>query len=202
MSEPLVVHQVALADLHEDPANCRIHSDKSLKVIKDSLLTFTQVEPLVIQRGTGKVIAGNGRLRVMRELKWDRADVVEIDISDVHAAALALALNRTGEASEWDYEAVSKMLVALKAEEFDISKLGWADYELEPLLQADWTPPAVDPDATFESTSKISDATALTLTAEQRVVVDAVIKKIRERDGMAQIDEGVCVVMALQEWLG
>lgn len=97
----LKVVSVRLADLVDDPENARSHDDKNLSAIRESLVQFGQVEPLVVQRSSKRVIGGNGRLDVMRKLGWTQADAVLVDVDDVAARALALALNRTGELGRW-----------------------------------------------------------------------------------------------------
>src|SRR5580765_6129604 len=99
---PLVTRRVKLTDLHADPANARRHDERNLAAIADSIRTFGQVEPLVVQRATGKVIGGNGRLEVLRKQGATECDVVEVDVNDTQAAALGIALNRTAELAEWD----------------------------------------------------------------------------------------------------
>ncbi len=111
--EPFAVRVAQLSELHADPANVRKHGDKNLKAIEDSLRAFGQVEPLVVQKSTGKVIGGNGRLEVMRRVGTTEAAIVELDIDDTRAAALAIALNRTAELAEWDEDALTKMLESL-----------------------------------------------------------------------------------------
>src|SRR4030095_1489451 len=77
---PLTVRRVPLDSLHLDPANARLHPDENLDAIAASLKRFGQAEPLVVQKGTGRVIGGNGRLSVMKRLGWQDCDVVELEI--------------------------------------------------------------------------------------------------------------------------
>ncbi|MCI0657681.1 MAG: ParB N-terminal domain-containing protein, partial [Acidobacteria bacterium] len=55
--------------------------DANLEAIAGSLARFGQAEPLVVQRGTNRVIAGNGRLVAMKKLGWTECDVVELDLA-------------------------------------------------------------------------------------------------------------------------
>jgi DNA modification methylase len=110
---------VPLASLHEDPANARKHGSKNLDAIRGSLLEFGQVEPLVIQKSTRKVIGGNGRLGVMRQLGWTHAKVFEFDCDNAQATALGIALNRTAELAEWDQEALDKLLATVQVNDAD-----------------------------------------------------------------------------------
>lgn len=136
----LHIDRVPLADLHQDPANARAHPDRNLDAIGDSLRSFGQVEPLVVQRGTGRVIGGNGRLAVMRREGQTHADVVYLDIDDHAATRLGIALNRTAELAEWDKETLASLLDGMG--EADLLTTGFDADSLKDLL-ADLTPPVV-----------------------------------------------------------
>ena len=58
-------------ELVPDPANPRLHGRVNLDTIAASLRRFGQAEPLVVQKGTLRVIAGHGRLAAMRALGLD-----------------------------------------------------------------------------------------------------------------------------------
>lgn len=102
--------RVSLDDIHQDPANARMHPDENLADIRASLLEFGQVERLIVQKSSGKVIGGNGRLKVMRELGWKECDVAYVEMDNAKATALGIALNRAGERAEWDKDALDKLL--------------------------------------------------------------------------------------------
>ncbi len=124
---------VPLDSLSFDAKNARRHGKANLKAIKASLIEFGQVMPLVVEKGTGRVIGGNGTLRAMRSLKWTEAAVVEVDEHDARATALGIALNRTGELAEWDDARLAEALKE-QAFDFDMEAMGWADADLRKLL--------------------------------------------------------------------
>ena len=62
----LANRRVPLASHHLDPSNAREHGTENMEAIVGSLKRFQQVEPLVVQKSTGRVIGGNGRLVAMR----------------------------------------------------------------------------------------------------------------------------------------
>lgn len=105
--------RVKLTDLHEDPANARLHPDENLADIRASLKEFGQVEPLVVQQSSSKIIGGNGRYKVMKELGWTECDVAYVNMDNMKATALGIALNRAGERAEWDSEVLDKLLAEL-----------------------------------------------------------------------------------------
>lgn len=167
---------VRLAELHEAAVNPRLHEDRNLDAIRRSLQRFGQVEPLLVRKANKEVIGGNGRLRVMRELGWKTVEVVLLDVDEPTARALGVALNRSGELAEWDFQMLSDLMRELQGQEIDLTDLGWADYEIEPLLQAEWQPPAIDPDADTGGTAK--PFKVVEFTEEQWQVVAAAIVEI------------------------
>ena len=132
--DSLAIRRARLDDLAPDPANARTHDDRNLAAITSSLSRFGQVEPLVVQKGTGRVVGGNGRLAAMRALGWQECDIVEVELGEVEAAALGLALNRTGELAGWDHSRLGDILRGLQADAFPVHELGWDDDQLAALL--------------------------------------------------------------------
>jgi len=110
------ITKIAIETLSEDPNNVRLHNERNMESIRSSLTNFGQVEPLVVQRSTMRVIGGNGRLRAMRDLGWQEASCALIDIDDARARALGIVLNRTADLAEWDYGALARSLEELTAE--------------------------------------------------------------------------------------
>ncbi len=128
----LALRRARLSELHADPANARTHDEKNLSAIADSLRAFGQVEPLVVQKSTGKVIGGNGRLEVLRRAGETEVDIVEVDVSDAQATALGIALNRTSELGAWDDSTLAKLLESLPDDAF--AATGFSDEDLGELL--------------------------------------------------------------------
>jgi DNA modification methylase len=134
-TEALTIRRVALEDLYADPANARAHPPENLSAIEASLRRFGQAEPLVVQAGTGRVIGGNGRLAAMRSLGWSESDVVEVDVDDVTATALGIALNRSGDLAAWDEPALAKVLEALRDADA-LDGVGYSPSDIATLLAA------------------------------------------------------------------
>lgn len=149
----LEIKRVALGAIFPDPANARTHGPANLDSIRASLQRFGQCEPLIVQQGTGRLIAGHGRLAVMRDLGWTEADIVELAVESIDATALGLALNRTSELAEWDDAALSRILATLQAED-SLAGTGYNDAEVRTLLaavNAAERKGLVDPDAVPEA---------------------------------------------------
>lgn len=123
---------VPLSDLHEDPANVRKHGDRNRAAVRASLAEFGQVEPLVVEKGTGRVLGGNCRLGELRALGQTEALVLEVDTHGVDATRLALALNQTAILAEWDPDGLERLIRDLKAEGLEVP--GFDDEALTELL--------------------------------------------------------------------
>ena len=129
----LETRRVPLDSLHQDPANARAHGPENLAAIEASLRRFGQAEPLVVQASTGRVIGGNGRLAVMRALGMTDADVVELDVDDLTATALGIALNRSGELATWDDQVLADLLGGLR-EADALEGVGFEESELDRMI--------------------------------------------------------------------
>lgn len=120
--EPYVV---PITDLVEDDENARVHDDKNLRAIEESLKAHGQTQLLV--RYQGKLIAGNGRLTVMRRLGWDGAAVIDVSehfATKEQATAFAIGDNRSNELATWDFKKLAAQLSALPKD-----ALPWTGYE-------------------------------------------------------------------------
>lgn len=153
------MQKIELDRLVHDPANPRTHDDRNLAAIRASLQENGQVEPLVVQRSTRMVIAGNGRMMAMKELGWDAAQCVVLDVDDTAARKLSITLNRSGELAGWDEGVLAQHLSELEkleGSEFNAYDLGFnpdefdaligayvdvAEEELQELAEADAKPP-------------------------------------------------------------
>jgi DNA modification methylase len=122
-----------LDELRPDPRNPRSHGEENMAAIVASLRKFGQCEPLVLQRGTGRIVAGHGRLEGMRRLGWETCQVVELDIDDATASALGIALNRSGELAGWNQETLATLLSELR-DDFGLDGIGFSDSDVDQLL--------------------------------------------------------------------
>ena len=133
MENTLSIKRVPLDSLHLDPANAREHGPENLDAIIGSLKRFGQAEALVVQASSQRVIGGNGRLVAMRKIGWDECDIVELDVDDLKATALGIALNRTGELAQWNEETLGRMLKELRDAEA-VDGVGYSNDEIDVLL--------------------------------------------------------------------
>ena len=130
VAPPLRKHLVPLGELSQDPANLRLHGERSIEALKASLRRFGQQKPIVFDH-TGVVVAGNGTLEAARQLEWTHIAAVRSDLAGVERVAYSIADNRIAELSEWDDPALSRVLAALPPE--DVAAIGFTAKELDEL---------------------------------------------------------------------
>lgn len=112
VAEPLRKLLVPLAKLALDPANLRVHDERSFDAIATSLRRFGQQKPIVVDAG-GVVIAGNGTLEAARRLGWSHIAAVQSKLGGSERVAYSIADNRTAELSRWDTKALQAVLDAI-----------------------------------------------------------------------------------------
>lgn len=117
----------AISDITPDPNNARVHDERNIAAITESLMEFDQYAPLVVQKSTGRIIAGNGRYAAMKAMGRTRVDVVEYDCDDETAARISIADNRTSELASWDIDKLGDLFAEFDADEL----IGWTPEEIE-----------------------------------------------------------------------
>jgi DNA modification methylase len=131
IARPLRDLAVPITDLSSDPANLRLHDERSLEAIAASLRRFGQQKPVVYD-ANGTVVAGNGMLEAARRLGWKTIAAIRSELVGVDRVAYAIADNRTAELSRWDDEALRATLAAMPADA--VRDAGYTPEELEALL--------------------------------------------------------------------
>lgn len=171
---------VSIDSVFPDPANARQHDPRNIEAIKNSLRRFGQQKPVVV-RADGMIIAGNGTHHSAKELGWTEIWVTRSTLDGIEATAYGLADNRTAELATWDFQAVSGLLKAMQEVGAPIDDLGWADHELEPLLQAEWKPPDVgDLPSSGDGNGDAPAGHQLLVTNEQWEIMKQAINRVRD----------------------
>lgn len=153
-------HLVPIGELHCDPANVRLHPERSIRAIAASLARFGQQKPIVIDAG-GVTVAGAGLLEAARSLNWTHVAAVQSDLTSSDRVAYAIADNRTAELSEWDSEALAASMKSLSAD--DIAACGFSLDELAGLGAELEQPDTIDevPEPPDEPTTRAGDIITL-----------------------------------------
>ncbi len=130
--------------------NSRKHSKEQVRKIKDSILEFGFVNPVLID-GDGTIIAGHGRVQAARLLKMEQVPTICLrDLTDDQIRAYMLADNEIAAKSSWDKELLKVELIHLESlPQFDVSLTGFTVPEIDLIVcgkfskadQADVLPP-------------------------------------------------------------
>lgn len=121
-----------IANLKFDPKNARVHPDRNIEAIRESLIQFGQRRPLVVNFMTNIVIAGNGVLQAAKSLGWTEIAVLFVEDDERTAAGYALADNRTGETSLWDRDILQDLVGQLEGTPELL--VGWSDEEIAQIM--------------------------------------------------------------------
>jgi hypothetical protein len=100
--------------------------------LKRSIETFGYVEPVIINTDF-TVIGGHQRLKVLKDLNFEKVDCVVVDVDKTKEKALNVALNKIS--GEWDMELLKDLMQDLKDEDFDMELTGFDFDELNDLLE-------------------------------------------------------------------
>lgn len=126
------IEKIPLSQLVPDDRNARRHDKRNIAEVKKSLQQFGQHRAFVVQRGSNRILVGNGMYEAMRQLGWKEADVYFVDDDDATAVRRALADNRTAELAEWDTDMLAHLFDNVRGRA-DIP--GWGEDEIDKILQ-------------------------------------------------------------------
>lgn len=111
---------VPLSGVQPHPQNPKDHD---LGAIASSLARFGQLVPILVQRSTGFIVAGNGRweaVPMVAELEtalevgpgepWTHIAAITVDLTDAEALAYALADNRTHDLGGYREDVLARVL--------------------------------------------------------------------------------------------
>lgn len=96
--------------------NPRTITDDELEGLKQSLLTFGQVENLVVNKD-GTLISGHQRYKAMLELGWTEAICLVVDVDKQTEIKLNLELNNQAISGSWDMDKLQPLLDRIKSDD-------------------------------------------------------------------------------------
>ena len=105
--------------------------DKEYEKIKQSLLKFGYVDPIIVNEDL-TVIGGHQRLTVLKDLDYETAKCVIVDLPKEDEKALNIALNKiTG---QWDEALLADLLLDLQESDFSLDLTGFEPPEIDDIL--------------------------------------------------------------------
>lgn len=149
MQDGLHTEQIAIDDLMPHPANVR---QGDVGAISESLRVHGQYRPIVVQRNTRHILAGNHTWRAAKALGWKHIAATILDVDDDQALRILLVDNRSNDIATYDDSGLADLLQQLAATERQLEGTGFDLDDLDLLLSdlgdfptAEEPAPASDP---------------------------------------------------------
>lgn len=121
------IEEIAIKELKPYDRNAKLHDDKQIGNVMESIKQFGFAQPLVVDKDN-VVIIGHCRLIAAKRLKMEKVPVLRMaDLNDEQVQKLRLLDNKLNE-SEWDMDLLAEDIPALDFSDFD---LDWGLPELE-----------------------------------------------------------------------
>jgi len=176
---------VLISSLKLDPKNARTHSERNIEVVAESLDQFGQQIPVVYDNKR-TVLKGNATIQAALSLNWKHIAASPFDSTDPKLlTGFKITDNKSAELAAWSYETLAED-IKKTIDGLDWGRLGWEQYELDPLMQADWQPPQVDPNE-MEPGDRLM---AIMVTKDQKAIFDQAIEKVHKESGKGDIKDG------------
>jgi DNA modification methylase len=144
----LEVTYLPTTSLKPHPQNPRVHTDKQIGQIAQSIEAFGFNVPVLVD-DRQNVVAGHGRLLAARKLGWNTIPVIKLNhLSESQYSAFLIADNRLTENSSWDERLLGEQLKVLSELEldFDLEVTGFEMAEIDVLIDGLETLNEPDPD--------------------------------------------------------
>ena len=169
--------KVSVDTLKEFPGNPR---KGNVKKLAESLTTNGQYKPIVVQKSTQQILAGNHLWKAAKELGWTEMAVVFVDDDRETAIAYGVADNRIGQLGEWDVEELVYALDNIPLA--DVGAIGFKESDVEDfralLDESQMSMPAI---AIMDGGLRDADGGTSSVDSETKVKKDATYAEFLER---------------------
>ena len=176
---------VDVVKLVEHPNNPNKHDDRQINLLARIIKAQGWRNPITVSNKSGYIVSGHGRLAAAKQLGETQVPVDYQDFgNEAEETAHLLADNRVAELAELDFQAVGKLLKELQDKNFELELTGFLEHEIEPLLQAEWEPPAIE-----ELNTDEDDSHSVKFTKLQWVIIT---KAIGDSDNYSESITNIC----------
>lgn len=128
-----MVQDIKVEQLNEAAYNPRIPLEPGMpewEKLRNSIVQFGNVEPIVWNKRTGNVVGGHQRLKVLKSLGYEAVPCSIVDLSEEDEKLLNVALNKIK--GQWDYEKLEELLSGFDREVATLS--GFSEDEIAVIL--------------------------------------------------------------------
>lgn len=136
-----------VAGLKTNPHNARVHSERQVAAIADSIAAFGFNVPLLID-GESRVLAGHGRLLAAERLGLDEVPTIMLEhLDDAARRGFMIADNRLAEFAAWDNPLLGLELNELAGLDLDfaLSATGFSLTDIDLMIDAAPAVPSPSP---------------------------------------------------------
>jgi hypothetical protein len=150
----LNIRWIKTDSLVENAQNARTHSAGQVTKLANSIREFGFVVPIVTD-GKHGVLAGHGRLLAARQLGMDTVPTIGVGhLTARQRKAYVIADNRLALDAGWDKDLLASVVTELKAADYDVTLLGFGEFELGDLLGEDEPEDGPEEKGTVAATKK------------------------------------------------
>lgn len=107
----------------------------NVEAIAASLEANGQFKPIVVQKATNKILAGNHTYMAAKKLGWQEILVSFVDVDDDMAKRIVLADNRTADEGGYNDDVVAELLSEIMEATGDLDGMGFTSDETDWLLE-------------------------------------------------------------------
>lgn len=101
----------------------------NVKALVESLQANGQYRPIVVQKSTRQILAGNHLWKAAQELGWKEISIIELDVDDTQAKKIVAADNRLADMGVYDEQKLLDLLG-----EIDLVGTGYVPADVDDLL--------------------------------------------------------------------
>lgn len=101
----------------------------NVKALVESLQTNGQYRPIIVQKSTRQILAGNHLWKAAKEIGWTEIDIIEVDVDDKQAKRIVATDNRLSDMGTYDEQALLDLL-----KDIDLHGTGYITQDIDDLL--------------------------------------------------------------------
>lgn len=212
MAELLINKDYRVVDIDSlklDPENAKEHDKHDLEEKMESLREFGFTRPLLVEKTSNIIRAGNGIYMAAKQLGYKQVPVIFVDFTGAKAKALGLSDNRLAENGKYNLDLFNLAIKEINDWNPNIEwkAIGFDNTEIKLLLESmntEFEHANSEDIPTFEE-EPVEDADLpakpIKLTKGQREIVDLAIKALRKSENDVKMAEGRCLELICASFL-
>lgn len=164
------VELVSTSSLTRHPKNMNVHTDEQIERLIKLIEYQGWRNPLIVQKGTNHIVAGNGRHMAAEKMGLEKVPVLYQEFTDEAQLYSYIVSDNAINADQWggglDLSQINKDIIDL-GPDLDIDMLGLKDFVIEPIEKLD---PQSDEDEVPEVENPITKRGDVWLLGEHRLM--------------------------------